>query len=429
MTVHGIPGKPFPVNSRRRAAASGERPGGTGPAGRSHDGVTGHGREAGTDGRGGSRRSRLAAAVAGLAGAVVLAGCGPASHGAAGGSNPALVNPDVDPGSSLGEVPAPGFRLLNQFGQPMSLRDSRGKVVLLAFEDSLCTTVCPLTTNEMVEAKRLLGAAGDRVQLLGVDANPVATAVSDVMAYSRAHGIVNEWDFLTGTKAQLAAVWKEYHIYAAVVNGAVDHTPALYLIDQQGREREIYLTQMAYASVGQQAQVLARQIAALLPGHPHVAGSLSLAYATISGLTPAQTVTLPAIEPPGGRVTLGPGTPHLVVFFATWLTEVSDLKAELTGLNSYVAAARRDHLPALTAVDEAPTEPSPDAARDYLARLGTPLAYQVAVDENGRVADGYEVQDQPWYVLTRSGMTVWTHDGWLPAVTVVRDVQHAMAGR
>ncbi len=429
MTLPGTSRKPFPVSARHRAADRGaprwHRPpsAGAGPV------VTRQGREPGTDGRGRSRWLRLAAAVAGLAGAVVLAGCGSGSQGAVGGSNAALVNPDVDPGSPLGEVPAPDFRLVNQFGQPMSLSDFRGKVVLLAFEDSQCTTVCPLTTNEMVEAKRLLGTAGDRVQLLGVDANPVATAVSDVLAYSRAHDMVNEWDFLTGTKAQLAAVWKKYHVYAAVVNGAVDHTPALYLIDQQGREREIYLTQMAYASVGQQAQVLAKRIAALLPGHPHVASRLSLAYSTISGLTPAQAITLPAVEPPGGHVTLGPGRPHLVVFFATWLAEVSNLKAELTGLNSYVAAARRDRLPTLTAVDEVPTEPSPDAARDYLARLGTPLAYQVAVDENGRVADGYEVQDQPWYVLTRAGMTVWTHDGWLPAATVVRDVQHAIAGR
>ena len=39
-------------------------------------------------------------------------------------------------------------------------------------------------------------------------------------------------------------------------------------------------------------------------------------------------------------------------------TGVSDLKTELTGLNSYVAAAAKNHLPALTAVDETVTEPS-----------------------------------------------------------------------
>ena len=42
----------------------------------------------------------------------------------------------------------------------------------------------------MLEAKQLLGAAGDKVQLLGIDANPVATSVADVLSYSRAHGLV-----------------------------------------------------------------------------------------------------------------------------------------------------------------------------------------------------------------------------------------------
>jgi hypothetical protein len=112
-------------------------------------------------------------------------------------------------------------------------------------------------------------------------------------------------------------------------------------------------------------------------------------------------------------VTLGPGKPRLVVFFATWLTETSDLRAELAGLNGYVKAAAKNHLPALTAVDETVTEPSPQAIRAYLARTG-PLDYPVGLDETGRVADGYGVQDQPWLVLvSAAGKVVWSHDGWV----------------
>ena len=40
-----------------------------------------------------------------------------------------------------------------------------------------------------------------------MDANPDATDVSDVLAYSRVHGMVNQWDFLTGSAAQLKEVW------------------------------------------------------------------------------------------------------------------------------------------------------------------------------------------------------------------------------
>ena len=210
-------------------------------------------------------------------------------------------NPNLDLGSSLGDRPAPDFRLQNQFGQPMSLSQFRGKVVMLAFEDSECTTVCPLTTQSMLEAKQLLGAAGDKVQLLGIDANPDATSVADVLSYSRAHGLVNQWDFLTGSLAQLKATWGLYNIAVQIQQGQIDHTPALFVIDQQGRERKLYLTQMAYSSIGQSAQVLADELSSLLPGHPKVASQQSLASITVRAPRPASRC-----RPPGPRAAPSP---------------------------------------------------------------------------------------------------------------------------
>jgi cytochrome oxidase Cu insertion factor (SCO1/SenC/PrrC family) len=360
-----------------------------------------------------------------------LAGCSspPASSSgnspSAGSNTAAMDNPNLDLGSSLGNKPAPDFQLRNQFGQPMSLSQFRGKVVMLAFEDSECTTVCPLTTQSMLEAKQLLGPAGSQVQLLGIDANPDAISTADVLSYSRTHGLVNQWHFLTGSLADLKATWTKYDIDVQIEQGQIDHTPALFVIDQQGRERKLYLTQMAYSSVGQSAQVLADEIATLLPGHPKVASQQSLASIAVQG--PADHLTLPAAGSGDAPVTLGPGQPHLVMFFATWLSEVANLKSELTGANGYVAAARREGLPPLTAVDETVVEPSVATVRSYLGSLGTKLDYPVGLDTAGRVADGYQVQDQPWFALvSASGKIVWTHDGWLPWTSLEAAVkQHA----
>jgi cytochrome oxidase Cu insertion factor (SCO1/SenC/PrrC family) len=319
-------------------------------------------------------------------------------------------NPNLDLGTSLNGQPAPDIRLTNQFGQPMSLSQFRGKVVILAFADSECTTVCPLTTQSMVLAKELLGKSGDSVRLLGVDANPQATSVADVMAYSQTHGLVNQWDFLAGSGAQLKAVWTAYHIAVQIEQGQIDHTPALYVIDQLGREQKIYLTTMAYSSVTQSAQVLAQEVSSLLPGHPKLASEQSLA--TIQPQAPTATASLPAATGTG-EVTLGPGHARLVVFFATWVSEVSDLKSQLVGLNAYAQAAQRRHLPPLAAVDETVTEPSPQAVHAYLSGIGR-LDYPVALDETGRVADGYGVQDEPWLVLVNAkGKIIWSHDGWV----------------
>ena len=377
-------------------------------------------------------RGTLAAAAL-LSVLTALAGCGASassSTSSLGGmqANPASsaaeMNPNLDLGSSLGSQPAPDITLVNQFGQPMSLSQFRGKVVMLSFEYSECTTVCPLTTASMLEAKQLLGAAGNQVQLLGVDANPTATSVADVLAYSRVHGMVNQWDFLTGSSAQLKAVWNAYHIAVQIEQGQIDHTPALFVIDQRGREQKLYLTQMAYSSVGQSAQVLADEVSSLLPSHPHVASQESLASITMQD--PTDHVALPSATS-DTKVLLGPGSPRLVLFFATWLSEVSDLKSELIDGNSYVAIARKDGLPPLVAVDETVVEPSAQAVRTYLSGLGTSLSYPVALDTTGRVADGYNVQDQPWLALvSASGKIIWSHDGWLSVPALTAAVQHAI---
>jgi cytochrome oxidase Cu insertion factor (SCO1/SenC/PrrC family) len=382
----------------------------------------------------GARLAAAGAAVAvlGLAACASQPGSGQSGAGQSGAgqsgqmspaaqAQAAAANPNLDPGTSMNGVAAPAFRLTNQFGQPVALSAFRGKVVILAFTDSECTTICPLTTASMVAAKDLLGKAGDQVQLLGIDANPEATSVSNVRAYSQSHGMVNQWDFLTGSPAQLKATWKAYHIYVQIEQGQIDHTPALYVIDTHGRERKLYLTTMAYTTIGQSAQLLAQEASSLLPGHPRLASQESLA--SIADISPATAAAVPAVTGPGttsagtsrGTIALGPGRARLVVFFASWLDETSDLAAELTGLNAYVRAAAGGRLPGLVALDEAVTEPSPNPVHSFLAGLHTPLSYPVGLDTTGRIADGYGVQDQPWFELvSAAGKVVWSHDGWLP---------------
>jgi cytochrome oxidase Cu insertion factor (SCO1/SenC/PrrC family) len=318
----------------------------------------------------------------------------------------------VDPGTKLSGA-APGFSLTDQFGKRVSLRSLRGKVVVVSFNDPKCTTICPLTTTALLRAKELLGPPASRVELVGVGANPEATGIKWVRAYSSAHRMLHKWRFLTGSLGELKRVWRAYGIEAAVVNGEIDHTPATYVIDSRGRFSRLFVTQMSYSSVDQLGYEMARSLAALLPGHPHVHGSEPLGAVDLLG--PDSRVTLPRAG--GGMVRLGPGSgPHLVLFFDTWETEVADLDAQLQALNGYQAATRKEGLPPLVAVDEGKVEGSPQALPKLLRSLPHPLAYPVAVDDSGRVADGYRVQDSPWLTLVSgSGRFLFYQDlaeGW-----------------
>ena len=337
-------------------------------------------------------------------------------------------NPTLDPGTPLSGT-APDFTLSDQFGKPVSLHSFRGKVVILAFNDSECTTVCPLTTSAMLQAKAMLGKAGSQVQLLGVDANPHAISLENVWSYSELHGMLHDWHFLTGSLPQLKRVWKQYAIEAAVEAGEITHTPALFVIDPQGRKAKVYITQMSYSSIGQLGQLLAGEASKLLPSHPAVRSDLS--YARVPGITPAQAATLPRAG--GGTVQLGPGkAAHLYLFFATWDQGTSALGGQLSALNGYAAAARRLGLPPLTAVDEGSVEPSSQTLTDFLKRVPQPLSYPTAIDRTGRVADGYQVLGVPWFVVTsRTGQILYYREvstgGWPSTKTLISYVRAALA--
>jgi cytochrome oxidase Cu insertion factor (SCO1/SenC/PrrC family) len=342
----------------------------------------------------------------------------------------AEANPRLDPGTQMSGR-APNFTLTDQFGKRVSLSSFRGKVVVLSFNDPLCTTICPLTTTAMLHAKALLGAAGRDVQLLGVGANPEATQVKYVRAYSRAHRMMRKWLFLNGPLPQLKRVWSAYHIAAAVDRGSIDHTPATYVIDSHGGLSRLYMSEMAYSSVSQLGQEMAQSIAALLPAHPQVADKTSLD--TIRLLGPRQSVTLPSAGNGDAAVRLGPGSgPHLVLFFDTWESEVLNLQSGLAGLNRYAAAAKKQGLPPLVAIDEADVEPSPDALSSFLGALPKPLAYPVTIDDSGRVADGYRVGDSPWLTLVSgSGRFLFYYDvsvkGWLTLPALLAKVRTGLA--
>jgi cytochrome oxidase Cu insertion factor (SCO1/SenC/PrrC family) len=187
-----------------------------------------------------------------------------AVHARGGGGAPARpASAPADPGTALGGVPAPGFTLLADDGTAVNLADFRGKVVVLAFIDSRCTTVCPLTADVLQRVQHMLGNRADEVQFLAVNVNPLYTSVADVRSWSEEHGMTGRWKFLTGTLAQLRPVWADYHVEAEIVNGAVMHTAAIYIIDRQGREQYV-LTSDVSADLESEARMLYARITALL---------------------------------------------------------------------------------------------------------------------------------------------------------------------
>jgi len=328
------------------------------------------------------------------------------------------------------DVIAPDFTLRDQLGRSTSLAQFRGKVVVLTFVDPECTEICPLTTQSMVDAVRLLPPAqAARVQLLGIDANPAKTRIADVAAYTRAHGLTGHWRFLTGPERTLEDVWHRYNVYVDAVKGNIEHDPIVFLIDGSGHERQVLFTAMRYASVGNQARTIATDVGRLLAGAEPLPAPATDPGAATDSAPRLPTAQLASFGAHTRSIGLGRAHPHLVVFFAGWLGGRTDLAHRLAALDGYAQAARRRHWPSPVAIDVRTTEASPAAARDALAPLAATIRTPIVEDTTGVLADSSQVEDLPWFALTTpTGDIVWHHDGWLTAAQLRADVHTVLAG-
>ncbi len=335
---------------------------------------------------------------------------------------------EVDPGATLHQK-APLFVLQNQRGETVGLRQYRGKAVVLAFINSQGTSVSPLTAVVLHNMRHDLGKYRRDVQVLAVNANPVSTSTADVQAWSVAHHMQGQWQFLTGTPSQLKIVWHDYHVTSQVLKGnLVRDIPAVVVIGPSGEERWLYLNASDGSAPVLAAEVhqLMAHIAPLLPGHPSLsafAAARELTYlpGTLGPQGGQHAFEAPVIRPNGALATVTAGRggrPILLDFFATWCP---DCQEEIPILKRYQQYAVMHHLPQVMGVDLRLSEPTTAHVQHYVVR--TRLSYPVALDMHGNIAVAYGVSGIPTEVLiSPTGKILWYHQGliaWGPLLAAV----------
>jgi protein SCO1 len=140
---------------------------------------------------------------------------------------------------------APELALVNQSGQPLTLTELRGKVVLLTFTYSACAEVCPLITAAMVTLQqRLTAAERQQVFFLSVTAQPDVDTPAVLHAYATRLGVdLASWAFVTGHPQAVQAVWQAFGLTVKprAKGVVVDHPAWTLLIDWEGLVRYRYL--------------------------------------------------------------------------------------------------------------------------------------------------------------------------------------------
>jgi cytochrome oxidase Cu insertion factor (SCO1/SenC/PrrC family) len=144
--------------------------------------------------------------------------------------------------SPVPHVAASNFTLTDQAGHSMSMASLHGKVVVMEFMDPHCTDICPIVSQEFIEAYRDLSpAARSRVVFLAVNVNEYHTKVSEMAAFTNEQHLntVPTWHFLTGAVPELKSIWHAYgiEVEAPSPNADVIHSSFMFFIDPQGKER------------------------------------------------------------------------------------------------------------------------------------------------------------------------------------------------
>ncbi len=172
---------------------------------------------------------------------VTILGAFPLAAAAANRSADPVIARAIDGSGAALNFPAPGFRLTDQDGKPVSLAGLRGKVVLLTFLDPVCTSDCPLIAQEFRAADQLLGANRRGVVLVAVAANRVYHTKPYTRAFDRQEGLAGlpNWKFLSGPLPALRRVWHDYYfpVQNVPAGGMSLHGDVAYVIDAAGRTR------------------------------------------------------------------------------------------------------------------------------------------------------------------------------------------------
>jgi protein SCO1 len=141
--------------------------------------------------------------------------------------------------------PAPDFALVDTADQRFALSQLRGRVAVLSFVYTSCTTTCPLLTQQMVLLEDRLKRAGlwaSSVSFVSVTIDPERDTAPVLKDYAQQFGATDaNWRFLRERPAQLQPVLAAYDEWTKrLSDGDIDHPARVYLIDRQGIIREIY---------------------------------------------------------------------------------------------------------------------------------------------------------------------------------------------
>lgn len=157
---------------------------------------------------------------------------------------PILAATWIDESGQEIEYQAPRFELIDQENQSFSHAQLKGKVHVLDFFFTSCTSICPRMTQHMkIIQDHFQG--NEALVLLSFSIDPATDKPSRLHQYAQNFGIsYDQWKLLRGRQEEIRALSKEYKVRAFEENldgqRNLLHDGTFLLLDEQARVRGYY---------------------------------------------------------------------------------------------------------------------------------------------------------------------------------------------
>lgn len=127
---------------------------------------------------------------------------------------------------------APDFALKNQQGRRITMRQLRGRPVIVTFLYTTCTDSCP---TQAQTAKGALDDLGRDYPVVAIAVDPPRDNADRARRFLSKVGMIGRMDFVLGTRAQLRPLWRGYAIRPQ--RAKEEHQGRFVLVDARGRQR------------------------------------------------------------------------------------------------------------------------------------------------------------------------------------------------
>jgi protein SCO1 len=129
-------------------------------------------------------------------------------------------------------IRAPDFKLLDERGRRVTMKEYRGKPVVVTFLYSHCHDTCPIQAQQI---KGALDDLGHDLPALAISVDPPGDDPRSVARFNDEQGVTGRIRWVLGRESQLRPLWEGYHTTSQ--SPQTEHMARLVLVDKRGFQR------------------------------------------------------------------------------------------------------------------------------------------------------------------------------------------------